>query len=112
MTFRTWSDAVNAINGATGPATTEQLELAQQAGVRIPADIPKIVAGAMLRIALAEELNLTPARPFSDRYENRLKSPAPVIGSALRPSERRGGVCVGRTSQTHATAGKPSGVED
>jgi hypothetical protein len=72
MTFRTWSDAVKAIDGATGPATTKQLELARQAGVRIPNDIPKIVAAAKLRVALAEELNLPPARPFSDRYENRL----------------------------------------
>jgi hypothetical protein len=72
MTFRTWSDAVEAIDEATAPATNKQLQLAKQAGLRIPEDMPKIIAAAKLRIALPEELNLPHARPVNDRYENRL----------------------------------------
>lgn len=52
--------------------TTEQLQLAELAEVRIPDGSPKIVAAVKLRMALAEELHLPHASPLSDRHENRL----------------------------------------
>ncbi len=72
MTFKIWSEAVESLAAATGPSTSKQQELGKQVGTFIPPDVPKIIAAAMLRIALAKELELPPKLPVSDRYTSQL----------------------------------------
>lgn len=73
MPFRTWREADEELAAATGPATPKQQELGELADRPIPLHTPRIVATATLRLALAEELNLPPPRPISDRYKARLQ---------------------------------------
>ena len=73
MPFKTWHEADEVLAAATGTATLEQQELGKLADTLIPSNIPKIVAAAMLRLTLSEELNLPPQRPVSGRYEARLQ---------------------------------------
>jgi len=73
MAFRSWCEVDKVLAAATEPATSKQRELGQQANTHIPPQLPKIVAAAMLRLALAKELNLPAASPVSDRCKLRLK---------------------------------------
>lgn len=73
MPFKTWREADEALAASTGAVTPKQQELGKQADTLIAPHAPKIVAAVMLRLALAEELNLPPQRPVSDRYESRLQ---------------------------------------
>lgn len=83
MIFRTWREADEELAAATGLATSKQQELAEFAGRPMPLHIPRIVAAATLRLALAEELNIPAPRPIGDRYKNRLqlllRSSDPII---------------------------------
>src|SRR5262245_50748167 len=73
MPFRTWCEADEELAAATGPATPKQQKLGELAGRPMPLHMPRIVAAATLRLALAEELNLPAPRPISDRYKARLQ---------------------------------------
>jgi hypothetical protein len=73
MPFRTWCEADKELAAATGSATPKQQELGEFAGRSVSPSMPRIVAAAMLRLALAEELNLSAPRPISDRYKARLQ---------------------------------------
>ncbi len=72
MPFRTWREACKVLAEATAAATQKQQELGEILGKRIPPDVPRVVAAAILRVALAEELNLQP-QPVSYFSESRLK---------------------------------------
>ncbi len=73
MPFRNWHEADEELATATGPATPKQQKLGELADRPIPLHTPRIVAAATLRLALAEELNLPPPRPISDRYKTWLQ---------------------------------------
>jgi hypothetical protein len=74
MSFKTWREADEVLAAATGPATPKQQALGKQANTEIPPDMPKLVAAAKLRLALAEELNLALSHSISDRYDERLEA--------------------------------------
>ncbi|HEX3551916.1 MAG TPA: Shedu anti-phage system protein SduA domain-containing protein [Thermoanaerobaculia bacterium] len=73
MSYKIWHEADETLAAATGTATPRQQELGEQADSLIPSYMPRIVAAATLRIALAQELNLPPPRPISDRSRARLQ---------------------------------------
>lgn len=73
MPFRTWCEVDKVLAAATESATLKQQKLGQQADTQIPPHLPKIVAASTLKLALADELNLPPPRPVSDRCKARLK---------------------------------------
>jgi hypothetical protein len=66
MVFSNWKDAVKSLEIASQPVTDKQLEIAKTAGITIPPKTPSVVAAAMLRVALFEELDLDPAHQPSD----------------------------------------------
>ncbi len=72
MAFRSWREADEELAAATGPVTPEQEKLGIFVGRLIPPHSSRIVAGAMLRVALAGELGLS-VRPVSDRSMARLQ---------------------------------------
>lgn len=75
MSFRTWREVDKALAAATGSVTPKQQKLGELAEMLIPPNSPKIVAAAMIRLALYEELNLLPAlRPISEQYRTWLQS--------------------------------------
>jgi hypothetical protein len=74
MTCRNWREVVKLLDAATGHATPKQQKLGKMANKPIPPDTPRIVAAAMLRIAFAEELNLSSSNPISGWYTSRLQS--------------------------------------
>ena len=73
MVFRTWREVDKLLAEATGPATARQLEIARLTGTPMADDTPRIVAGALLKAALAKELGLPVPRPVSGRYDSRFK---------------------------------------
>ncbi len=73
MSFKTWDEAGKVLAAATGFATPKQRKLGAWLDRPITRKTPRIVAAATLRLALAEELNLPPPHPFSDRYKTRLR---------------------------------------
>ncbi len=73
MAFRTWREVDAILAVATEPASTKQQQLGKLADVPISRHTPRIVAAAMLRIALNEELALPAARPVSEWLISRLR---------------------------------------
>jgi Domain of unknown function (DUF4263) len=65
-THSTWRRAVRELRKSTGRTTTQQRRLATLAGIRLPKGLPKIVAAARLKAALATELCLSPVLPSSE----------------------------------------------
>lgn len=57
-TYDNWREAVNDLRNLTRKVTTEQQKLATNAGVRLPKNLPQLVAAARLKAALAAELCL------------------------------------------------------
>jgi hypothetical protein len=72
MIFKTWREVDEVLANVTGPATTVQRELAKQARIELAANTPQLIAAALLKVALADSLNLRPPRPISSRHEVRL----------------------------------------
>lgn len=72
MSFKNWKEVDKELAALTGKATLEQLKLAEYVGLKIPKDLPRIAAGAMLRIALANELDLPSGNQINDRSASRL----------------------------------------
>ena len=73
MSFRTWREAVESLTTATELTTPKQQELGRLADIEVSPNMPRIVAGATLRTALAGELNLPAPHPVSDRQKFRLE---------------------------------------
>ena len=63
MTHLNWHDAVAALRELTGPVTNKQRKLAAIAGLTLPAELPRLVAGARLQSALDADLGLGAAGP-------------------------------------------------
>jgi hypothetical protein len=59
MTFRYWYEVEKVLAGVTTCVTKEPQELAKRAGIDLPSNTPKVVAAALLRVALAEQLGLS-----------------------------------------------------
>jgi hypothetical protein len=74
MTYKSWREAVKALAFATVPATPAQLELGRHTNIQISRHLPKIITAAMLRLALAEVLNLEPPHQISDRHKELLQT--------------------------------------
>lgn len=72
MGFETWREAVSAMKEAAKAISPEQLKLAKLAGITITENTPRIVAAAMLRVALRNHLLLPAARPVSEYLSRRL----------------------------------------
>lgn len=70
----TWEYAIEQLAAAVQETTADQVELAAQIGLTIPPNNPGIVAAALLRVALFEELHLPAESPVSDHFRSRLKS--------------------------------------
>jgi len=58
----------------TGTATSKQLELANNVSLVIPKNTPKLVAAAMLRQRLFDELQLPPTQSVSENLVDRIKA--------------------------------------
>ena len=69
----TWEYAVQQLQKELKTATSKQIALGKSVGLVIDASTPRGVAAAMLRAALAEDLELTDIWPLSDRHKARLK---------------------------------------
>ena len=69
----TWEYAVQQLQKELKTATSKQIALGKSVGLVIDASTPFGVAAAMLRAALAEDLELTDIWPLSDRHKARLK---------------------------------------
>jgi hypothetical protein len=85
MTFRYWHEVEKVLAAVTTCVTKEQQELAKLAGINLPSNTPKVVAAALLRVALAEQLGLVPSNALTDRYEARIEALRPVSGPAIAP---------------------------
>ena len=66
MGYDNWSEAVKDINRVTGTITKKQRELANVAKIKLPANLPHLIAGARLQTALASELNLSAPSPSTE----------------------------------------------
>jgi hypothetical protein len=73
MTTSTWEYAVEQLRDATKPVTEEQLALAGKIGLKLTPGTSTIVAGALLRVALCNELKLPAAKPVSEHFAGCLK---------------------------------------
>jgi Domain of unknown function (DUF4263) len=69
----TWEYAVQQLQKELKTATSKQIALGKSVGLVIDASTPHDVAAAMLRAALAEDLELTDTWPLSDRRKARLE---------------------------------------
>lgn len=85
MTFTNWREAAEALAAATNAATPSQRKLAQHTGTPIPLYTPKIVASAMLRLSLTEELSLSISNFLSHRYEARIQGLRRRSDPAIEP---------------------------
>ena len=72
--IRSWQEADAALAAEAGPATAEQLALAATLGISIDPAIPRVVAAAMLRVALQHVLAIEIIRAPVERFEERLDS--------------------------------------
>jgi hypothetical protein len=63
MTYLNWRDAVAALGELTGSITIKQRKLADIAGLTLPEDLPRLVAGSRLQTALEADLGLGSAGP-------------------------------------------------
>ena len=70
--IRSWQEADVALAAEAGPATAEQLSLAAKVGVSIDPAIPRVVAAAMLRVALQPVMAIEITRAPVERFEERL----------------------------------------
>jgi hypothetical protein len=61
-----WLEVIEKLRAATGKMTGEQKKLAEFAGVTLRNDLPRVVAAARLRRALAEQLGVSPCPPASE----------------------------------------------
>lgn len=59
MPVRDWRQADDIISAAMRDATREQLELARTASLRLDASTPSIIAAALLRLRLCEQLKMS-----------------------------------------------------
>jgi hypothetical protein len=66
MTYRSWDDAVNAIEESVGPAEENQKKLASLVGINLSSNLSKQVAGSRLMFALAKELCIPVPKPCTD----------------------------------------------
>jgi len=85
MTFRYWHEVEKVLAAATTCVTAEQHELGELAGINLPSNTPKVVAAALLRVALAEQLGLVPSNALTDRYEGRIEALRRVSDPAIAP---------------------------
>lgn len=69
-----WRKAVDVIGRLTGPATSAQHALAEFIGLRLPDDLPVVVAGARLQTALSDTLAVDAARPSTPAQHELLKT--------------------------------------
>ena len=77
MTHENWRRVVAAIRDATGTVTSKQVELATVAGIMLPAQLPRLVAGARLRAAFSSELGIPspgPCNPIQQEIIDGLES--------------------------------------
>ena len=72
--IRTWQEADVALAAEAGPATADQLALAATVGVSIDPATPRVVADAMLRVALQPVMAIEITRAPVERFEERLDS--------------------------------------
>ena len=72
MTHASWKDAVSAMRRRVSSCDDKQRMLADVAGIKLPQRLPRIIAAARLRNALAEPLGLT-LRQSSDSQRLRLE---------------------------------------
>lgn len=88
MTFRRWTEAVEAIDRTAAPVSREQLALAKVAGCLIDPGTPSLVAAAMLRDGLSDHLCLRrPGELYESTYDY-LARLASVEGVDPAPSTR------------------------
>ncbi len=76
-----WCAAVKVIHKMTGTITRKQRQLADFAKIKLPENLPQLIASARLQTALASELNLPAPSPCT---ENQLK-----LISSLETDENR-----------------------
>ena len=77
MTHDSWHRAVADIRDATGTVTGRQKELATVAGITLPAQLPRVVAGARLQAAFSSELGIPlpgPCNPIQQEIIDSLES--------------------------------------
>ena len=72
--IRSWQEADATLAAAIGPATAAQLALAAQIGISIDPALPRVVAAAMLRVALQPVMAIEIIRSPVERFEERLDS--------------------------------------
>jgi hypothetical protein len=60
MTFQTSEEALHSLRQLAGNVTEQQRALARLAKIKIPRGTPRLVAAALLRVALREDLDLHP----------------------------------------------------
>ena len=70
--IRSWQEADVALAAEAGPATAEQLAFAATVGVSIDPATPRVVAAAMLRVALQPVMAIEITRAPVERFEERL----------------------------------------
>ena len=66
MRHDSWRGVVAQIHEATGTTTNKQQQVAAVAGIELPQDLPRLVAGARLQAALSAELGIPSPGPCSD----------------------------------------------
>lgn len=66
MVFESWDEAVGELEKKIGPITATQKRLARFAKLTLPNDIPSLLAAALLKSKLAEDLHLEPERPCTE----------------------------------------------
>src|SRR5690242_11342279 len=65
-THSSWREAVADLRKLTRDATHQQRKLAKPAGLRLPKELPQLVAAARLKVTLASELCLRRVLPSTD----------------------------------------------
>src|SRR6266849_1005760 len=65
-THPNWRVVVQNLRKATGNVTPKQLKLARAVGLKLPRNLPKLVAAARLRIAYGDEFCTPPTHPPTD----------------------------------------------
>jgi len=63
VTHSTWRAAVASLRKATGNVTSKQLKLARAIGLKLPQQLPRLVAAARLKRAYSAELCTEPVHP-------------------------------------------------
>lgn len=74
MSYSSWDKVVAILNTAIQPLTETQIKLARIAEVTIPDDTPSVVASAILRVALSEELFLSRTQPVKQWCKDLLEN--------------------------------------